>query len=204
MVKIKIIRHSERFDYTHPVGWLFCFGYPWSDAPLTYRGYKYAEEKGKKMIEENFHPKYIYSSPYNRTLSTSTEIKKSFPNCQIVIEPLLAEYQPYFRHSVILYPDGIPTTFNDQQTPFTYPETQNNFGERVQFIINKLIENNEDDFIIVTHGEILKFCISYLQNMFPNLNLENTSTPYLTVISFDYDKKNNYIVESSIKIYQNN
>lgn len=200
MVKIKIIRHSERLDFSHPFYWLFCFGHYWSDSPLTSNGYQIADAKGKQMINNEFNPKYIYTSPYNRTMATSTEIKNSFPHAQIIIEPLLAKYQPMYKHKIALYPKGIPTTYDGNVTEFSYPETIEQFTRRIKFIISKLLEKNTSDIIVITHGEVLKVYINYLQELYPNLILDPGTTPYLTILSFEYDDNNKIIIEDSIKL----
>lgn len=196
---IKIIRHSERLDYTSPLTWLFYFGHHWADSPLTRKGYIDAKDKGMEIKEQLSNPK-IYTSPYNRTMSTATEIKNSFLSSPIIIEPLLSEYQPIFSHKVNLYPNGIPTLYNGQETQFSYPETYELFYERVKFIIFKLIEDNTSDLILVTHGEILKVIIDFLQKQYPDVVNEPLKINYLTIISFEYDKPNNTIIKSSIII----
>jgi broad specificity phosphatase PhoE len=133
-------------------------------------------------------------------MATSTEIKKSFPDTEIIIEPLLAEYQPYYKHCINLYPDGIPTTYDGIETSFIYPEKYINFNKRVKFIISKLMDKHNDDIIVVTHGEVLKAFISYLQIQYPDLMLDSGSTPYLTVLSFKYVKVTKKIDETSIWI----
>ena len=198
MVKVKIIRHSERFDFSHPFYWLFCFGQYWADTPLTTNGYIIANDKGKQIMKDNFNPKYIYTSPYNRTMSTATEIKNSFPESQMLIEPLVSEYQPYRKHTVNLYPKGIPTSYDGKETSFTYPETYEKFLERVNFIITKLIEKNDHDFIIMTHGAVLKAFAVYLQHKFPDLILDPKDAPYLSVLSFDYDSESKQIIENTV------
>lgn len=203
MVKIKIIRHSERMDYTYPVYWMFCVGQYWADSPLTKNGYRIAYEKGKTIAENNTDIKYIYTSPYSRTMATAMEIKKSLPKAEIRIEPLLAEYQPRNKHTINLYPDGIPTTYEGSETEFVYPETPELFAKRVDFILTKLIEKHNDDFIIITHGEILKVFINTLQSQFPDTIVDAGCVPYLTTVSFEYDKKNNKILEKSIQVEQN-
>ena len=199
-MQIKIIRHSERLDFTHPFYWLLCFGHYWADSPLTTNGYKMAHNKGKKMLGSTFDPKHIYSSPYNRTLATSTEINASFPQSEIIIEPLLAEHQPSYKHTIALYPNGIPTTYNGQETVFSYPESYNDFIKRVHFIINKLIDKHDTDFIVVTHGEVVKVLVNYMQCLYPDQMIDAGSTPYLTTLSFTYDKINNKIIPESVSI----
>lgn len=200
MVQIKILRHSERLDYTYPLYWLLCFGQYWADSPLTSNGHRIANIKGKELKTDNFDPKYIYTSPYSRTLATATEINNTFTQSEVIIEPLLSEYQPNFRHRISLYPDGIPTTFEGEQTDFSYPESYDNFSKRIKYIINKLIDRHDCDLIIVTHGEVLKTFVSHIQNMYPDILLDPGNTPYLTVLSFEYDKKNNVIIEKSVRI----
>lgn len=199
MVLIRIIRHSERLDFANPFVWLFYFGHYWADSPLTINGHKNADLKGKELISNTFNPKYIYTSPYNRTLETSIEIKKSFPMAEIVIEPLLSEYQGYYQHKISLYPEGIPTTYEGMDTEFSYPESYEDFSKRVQFIIQKLIEKKMD-LIVVTHGELLRSLINYLQNIYSSIEIDPGMTPYLTVLSFEYDIESGQIIESSIKL----
>lgn len=200
MVKVKIIRHSERLDFTYPYFWIFYFGHYWADSPLTTDGHKYANDKGKYLINSNFNPKYIYTSPYTRTMSTATEIQKSCQQSEIVIEPLLSEYQPSYKHKINLYPDGIPTTCNGIETEFSYPETFEVFNKRVNHIITKLLDKNSEDFVVVTHGELLKTYINYVQSIYPDLMLDPGTTPYLTTLSFEYDKNLNKIIEKSVKL----
>lgn len=194
---IKIIRHSERLDFTYPLYWIFCIGQYWSDSPLTRNGHLIAAKKGKKLIDDNFKPKKIYTSPYKRTLATATEIKTSFPSIEIIIEPLLAEHQPNYKHNIDLYPNGIPTDYNGETTIFKYPESYSSFSKRIKFIIDNLMKANTEDFIIVTHGEVLKTFINYLNTLYPNIVLDPGNTPYLTILSFEYNEN---IIESSIKI----
>lgn len=204
MVHVKIIRHSERFDYKYPHYWIFYFGQYWKDPPLTSNGHLIAKLRGMKMATNNFNPVHIYTSPYIRTMSTATELKESFMNADIVIEPLLSEYQPYTAHAIGLYPNGIPTTYEGLQTEFEYPESTDLFCRRVKYIVQKLIDKNDGDIIIVTHGEIIKYYINHLLSMYPDLQLKyNTSVPYLSTVSFDFDKTKHKIVKESISIDTN-
>jgi len=197
MVLVKIIRHSERYDYHNPLSWIFCFGHYWADTPLTKRGHRMAEKKGESL-SASFQPSHIYTSPYNRTLATAVEIKKSFPSSLIIIEPLLAEYQPYYKHRLTLYPQGISL---ENYPEFQFPEEYAQFEKRVKFIIFKLIEEtNGSDLLIVTHGEIIKFLIFFLQNLFPDLLLDIEEVGYLTTLSFEYDKEKKIILENTVYV----
>jgi len=215
MVQVKIVRHSERLDYSQPTKWFgqFCTKYfyeylwkdnssgpYWSDSPLTENGLIMANTKGKQLAAGNFNPKYIYTSPYTRTIDTAKEIQKSFIEAKIVIEPLLSEYQPKYKHLITHYPSGIPTTYDGNDTGFCFPENYEDFNQRIKFIMAKLIEKNNDDILIVTHGEAIKVYAQYVKSIYPELTLELGSTPYLTTLSFDYDKCNQKIIEQSVRI----
>lgn len=200
MIEIKILRHSNRMDFTYPIKWMFYVGHYWSDSPLTDQGYTNAKNKGAQLASEGYIPHRIYSSPYNRTLATATEIKASFPQSELIIEPLLAEYQPKYGHAITLYPKGLPTTYDGHLTNFSYPESIENFSLRVRFIIGKLIEKNDSNILIVTHGELLKSYITYLQILFPSLLLDSINIPYLTTLSFTIVKNTGEILANSIKV----
>lgn len=218
MVQIKIIRHSERLDYTHRLYWWACcagyyvsnapivqdnIGYYLSDSPLTENGVTIAVEKGKEIAEifPEFQPSRIYTSPYIRTIQTSDAIAHTYP-VDIIHIPLLAEYQPYFSHTIREYPSGITTTFNELETGFSYPETYDQFEHRIHFVIDQLIDahkGSNEDILIVTHGEVVRASIQRLNAIFPALNLD-TSVPYLTMLSFTYDTDTNQIIESSCRL----
>lgn len=200
MVKIKILRHAQRLDYTQPWYWLMYFGSYWADTPLTDYGHQTAREKGKKLANDDFHPKHIYVSPYTRTINTGAEIMKSFHQCQMIIEPLLSEYQPRSAHCINAYPYGIPTTYNSNETEFQYPEEYTDFEKRVEFIVDRLIESNSSDIMIVSHGEFIRVSMKYLSKKFPDLILDSHAIPYLTTLTFEYHPDTKQIDENSIKI----
>lgn len=200
MQRIKIIRHSERLDCSHPFYWMFYIGHYWCDTPLTKRGYQLARSKGISISSPDFDPKYIYTSPYNRAMTTATCIKEAFPDTTLVIEPLISEYQPYFAHTISLYPDGIPTTYDGMETGFSYPESKEQLSKRVSFILDKIVDKHTDDLIIVTHGGIIKSFIELLRTLFPDLKIDSKSTPYLTTISFDVSLETRKISSENIII----
>jgi len=196
-MKVKIIRHGERMDYSNPLYWAFHFGHYWYDSPLTTNGHNSARKKGVELKNNGFNPKYIITSPYLRTLETSSEINMSF-NATIQIEPLLSEYQKNYIHRTSLYPNGIPTTFNGNPTTYKYPETYDVFKDRVIFIINSLLFNHDDDMIIVSHGELIKVYALYLLELYITEIFELPYIDYLTILSFDYE--DGQIIKESINI----
>lgn len=202
---IKIIRHSERYDYSYPHRWIFFFGYYWADTHLTTEGRKKAAARARLMMRSKYHVNYIYTSPYIRTMETATEMKTVFGGSQIIIESLLSEYQPYWRHNVSLYPDGIPTSYQGSETEFSFPETKELHRKRIDFIINKIIEkhDNKDNIIIITHGEVIKTFADILNSRFPDLILNTSNLPYLVELSFEFDKNKNEFIENTIIINHN-
>lgn len=203
-MKVKIIRHGERADYSTPWKWAFSFGHYWADPPLTENGVDKSYQKGIDIAKENnFNPKYIYSSPYLRTMMTATQLKESFPESKIVIENLLSEYQNAHQHSVGLYPKGISTKYNGIDTGFSFPESYNDFNKRAEYILKNLIKDNlENDLFIVTHGEMLKSIALILMTQFKGLILNCKGLTYLSMIVFDVDIDGN-ILENTIKFIKN-
>lgn len=193
MYKVKIIRHAERLDYKNPLQWFFSFGQYWADTPLTNNGYLLAYQKGVDIMSENFNPQKIYTSPYIRTMATASQIQKSITSANVVIEPLISEYQQLFRHNTTMYPAGIPA-IKLPHLFFEYPESYENFVVRVEYAINSLLEKNTDDFIIVTHGAFL----SAFMAIYCDIQKE-TSFAYLSSITFMYDTINKKILQLSIK-----
>lgn len=200
MQRIKIIRHSERLDFTKPLYWLMCIGQYWADSPLTSNGHQMAQKKGSDLATNNFRPKFIFTSPYNRTIATATEISKSFPSAAVVIQPLLSEYQPNFAHNISIYPNGIDTNFEGKETGFNFPESETEFKSRVKFILQKLIEQNEEDIMIVTHGEFIKKSIDIVCELNPLLEseLEYQKIPYLAVVTIEFDRSTQTIMRCVI------
>jgi broad specificity phosphatase PhoE len=196
--QIKIIRHAERVDHKNPLYWMCCIGQFWMDSPLTHHGHETAKLKGEIMINDNFDPSVIYASPYIRTLATATEIKQSFTKANVVIEPLLAEYQYSHTHRINLYPNGIETTHNGKNTKYKYPETHELFKDRIQYIINSIIDQTTDDVLIVTHGEFISVIINLFVELYKITN-PFKSIPYLACVSFMVDTKN-ILVEDTIVI----
>lgn len=200
MIKVKIIRHAERYDYVNPLSWMFYFGHYWSDPPLSNRGYQWTKQKASSWENEQFCPKQIYTSPYVRTMATAVVFKDHFMDCQMAVIPLLAEYQPSYAHKTTFYPKGIPTDCDNCPTHFVYPESNISFKKRVKFIIHHLFSISKSDILIVTHGEVLRSLKEILMAEAPHLIANNEPIPYLHTLAFDYDTVNQGIVKESIKV----
>jgi len=183
---IIFMRHAERLDLTQPFRWLLHLGHHWSDTPLTRKGQKLAYQKGIELSQKGWNIRKIYTSPYIRTMATATQIARSFPSSQIIIEPLLAEYQPYYRHFLDLYPEGIP----DSESPgqhFRYPEDYAQFGRRVLYTINWILDMDPDNTttLIITHAEFLKYYLEHLRSS--GLNIPEINIEYLSTFSIKYN-----------------
>lgn len=188
-MKVKIVRHSIRYDSTHMIKWL------WKvitgkdmffDTPLSSQGLLKAEEYGKLLVEPDFNPTKFYVSPYVRTQQTAFEIQKSFPNSEIVLEPLLGEFQAVFHQSLNSYPDGLPGNLHDIE--FKFPESYLGLAGRCQYILNDIIDHNED-VIIVTHSETIRTLAIHF-NLVYGANLNIKDIPYLCTLSFDVKDTN--------------
>lgn len=202
LTKVRIIRHSARLDQSNYFTWQFMIGQYGDDSSLSTDGYTMAITKGQQLASEGLKFKHVFCSPYKRTIATGTQFLESFPESTIVIEPLLAEEQLSKAHIIELYNKPIPCKYNGVLTEFSFPETVSTFNKRVQFIVSKLIEDHGDsgDIVMVTHGAIVKSYASYVSSLFPDLGIDTWTAPYLTTLSFTFDKSSQTIVKDSVKM----
>jgi broad specificity phosphatase PhoE len=203
---IKIMRHGARQDVSNPISWLsglFCNYF--HDTSLSYYGHQTSIEKGKALKNKEFNPKWIFTSPYQRTIETANNIRLSFPESSFDIIPLLAEYQPNYAQRINCYKDSVPTNYYNELTEFSYPETHEQFKKRVVFTINKLINKcnnlqNDTNILVVTHAEFVRCFIDYLSKVYPDLVLDSNNITYLSSVTFEYDVNTGLISENNIII----
>lgn len=202
MLKIKIMRHSERYDHIHYLKWWSsCLWVNISDSPLTENGINMADAKGKELLDNGFCPNVVFSSPYTRTIDTSIEILKYFPKADFFIEPLLSEFQYWYAHTTFLYKEGIPCKYKGEDTNYNFPESYQEFDSRVNFIMEKIINDykSKNTILIITHSEFIKSYINFIKKNTETI-INEPAINYLTSVTFDYDINNSCIDGKSVII----
>jgi broad specificity phosphatase PhoE len=188
MSKIVILRHGDRYDYENPLVWLWGFTNRKWDTELSYQGIKHTQIVSQELLDKVFtdnKPTHIITSPWIRCMQTATIIQQYFKDCEIIIEPLLGEYEKTLE-SCTLYPNGRPIEFEEtreieedtdekQNTiegsyiEFIRPEDEKNVTDRSVYISEKL-KKKYPKSIWVTHRTVMEKITSYynLQSLIGN------------------------------------
>ena len=125
------------------------------DPILSTNGLEQTKNIGRKLFNSNFTPKVIITSPYIRCIQTSTQIQSSYETNtpEIILSPILGEYQYYWKQICASYPFGIPEKHNNKI--YEYPENKYNLKKRSIDILEEII-NKYDNAIVVTHKSIVE------------------------------------------------
>uniref|UniRef100_A0A915JF91 Uncharacterized protein n=1 Tax=Romanomermis culicivorax TaxID=13658 RepID=A0A915JF91_ROMCU len=156
-----IIRHGERVDNVW-ADWRSAYvDHPVDDCPLSKRGRYQAERIAQELFL--FKPKAVFSSPYQRCLSTMAPAARR-KSWEIKIEPGLGEvldehnYPPQYLipHSIFRYYKDVPFDFdyNPVAKFFSLPAEPNLFRSerRIKRVINELmIEYGLTGMIYMAH-----------------------------------------------------
>ncbi len=160
--KIWLVRHGERLDFVQPE-W-FNTAIKRYDPPLSDNGVIQAQDLAQKLKLSNI--KYIFCSPFLRTIQTAYEIAKEL-NLLINIEAGLGEWLNadwmselpeihYLEELKINYP-----LLNCNYESFIfpqYPETEINLKNRCYETINFITQQYTEDLLIIGHKDSIKQC----------------------------------------------
>ncbi len=156
------------------------------DPPLSAKGLSKSEELGRLFYENKIIPEAIVVSPFTRCIQTATQIQKSLDyTTDIILNPLLGEYEFMWKHTCASYPFGIvpiylyKTDNKIDKIECKYPEKYEDMNSRCNFIIEKLI-NKYDNLIIVSHSSIVKYLAKYLSQN-DDLEVEINFSDYIKV-----------------------
>lgn len=155
--KIIVMRHGDRNDYHNPLYWIFGYCITRWDTELSSYGIENSKKVGKEL-SESITPTHIITSPWLRCIQTATIIKNYFPNSELIVEPLLGEYEKKIEYCT-LYPEG-RTEYKDM---FQRPENENTIKDRAQFIKKKLASKYPHS-IWITHQRVMKEILSSVVN----------------------------------------
>jgi len=169
-----IVRHGERIDHIDEK-WIKMAKRPF-DPGLSTRGMEQAREVGEKLKRDGECLDYIYSSPFQRTLETATEIAKVL-NMRIRIENGIAESVRVesvkkweekegrtWPHLRLLSQEEIKVMFplvdfsHRSVVQTSYPETEEQLYQRIVKVVNELPKSHEGQCILlVSHQSPVEY-----------------------------------------------
>ena len=162
------------------------------DIELNDTGIKQAEELSNKILEESYKFSKIYSSPQKRALKTAEILSRVTNVDYISIEGLeeinLGEWEGLSWAEVkekypIEYEEWL---INRRYTKPSKGESYQDMLERVFAAIHKIVNENCDDVVIVTHSAVIMCIQCYLTNTpFDEMTKFKTDNTSITEIESD-------------------
>ena len=183
-----ILRHGEIYSgswwwwrMTHLVS------FDRDDPPLSEGGMQKSEVLGQVLLKEKFVPEAIVVSPFIRCIQTATQIQKSLePTSEVIINPMLGEYEFLWKHLCANYPYGLPASYvhktenGNKKISCNYPETYEDMQKRCEFVAEEIM-SRYDNAIFITHGSLVKFFAGYFSGNPENENLPIHFSDYIKV-----------------------
>lgn len=172
-MKIFLIRHGQsEYNINFKPGLIR----PFTD-PLTELGKKEANEIGEYLINKNINNKYIYSSPYTRTLQTA-QIINNYLKTELITEDGLKEYnvgdwdgkpEQEILNNIAKFPKS-------ERYKFVPPNGESwlAVAERFRRVINDTMTDNA---IYISHLAPIRLVINLLTELDP---AEWTNTEFLS------------------------
>ncbi|MBS4178327.1 histidine phosphatase family protein [Lederbergia citrea] len=174
MKKIYIIRHCEAEGQA-------------AEAKLTDRGMNQAADLSEFFANKKVDR--IISSPYKRAIK-SVEPLANHLNLEIEIERKLSERVL----STKSFPDWfekIRTTYDDLELKFEGGESSQEAMKRIIEVVEKVFNSEDENTVIVTHGNIMSLLLTYYVKDFGFEGWRNLSNPDIFLLRND-DKKITY------------
>ena len=155
-----VVRHGLRIDFTTP-DWVKTAGNPYNP-PLDPKGLEQAGETAERLMNENI--KYIFSSPFYRTLQTASAVAEKL-KVEICVESGFSEWlkAEEFKYMPDLYnlddmKNEFPLINREYKSIVSaeYPESREELDERTEKALEKIIEKYKSNILIISHGSPIK------------------------------------------------
>ena len=186
MKNIIVIRHTQSVQHTNGmVG-------GWTDWELTERGKKQAITIGKYLKNSISFDKYImYTSDLKRAKQTAdginvhlglnTIMRKELREINVGIETETTV--KWFNENKKKHDDVV---YNFDYRPFPNAESNRDLWHRVSRFMNEIIDSNDNNIIIVSHGVTLKFFLTmWLNDDFDTLKDSKIFVGIISKLSID-------------------
>jgi|SRR6185369_1861948 len=155
---IYLIRHGEPYNPNKIV-------YGRLPVPLTERGRQQITHLAEKLKRDQVSPDIIISSPLKRTIETTEEIKKIFPDAPVIYENDLQEYFGDFSDMTIDQFEALGNYYRAKETLARNIEQPESVIGRMLGVMEKALTAHKDKTIfLVSHGDPIMWLFWKLTN----------------------------------------
>lgn len=159
---------------------------------LTDLGLKQAQELKEFLKDHNI--SYITSSPYIRAVDTITPLSKEL-NITVNIDERLKE-KVLISKEVEDFTPLLIEAFKDIDLRFEGGESSREATTRAIEVIEDLLNREDENIAVVTHGELFSLIVKYFDNSFGYEGWQRLTNPDVYVLTF----KDKDINKRSVKI----
>lgn len=168
MKNIYLIRHCK------------AYGQP-SEAELTEVGLKQAVKLRDFLL--NYNIQYIVSSPYVRAVKTIMPLSEHL-NIKINTDHRVRE-KLLISHVVEDYTPYLLAAYEDMNIAFHGGESSNEATKRAIEALSELLQKEEENIAVVTHGELFSLIIRYFDKISGFDFWKNLSNPDVYLLRFE-------------------
>lgn len=157
-----------------------------AEAKLTDLGLKQAKELMEFL--KPYDIKYIASSPYVRAVDTITPLSREL-NLSINIDERLKE-KVLTSKEVEDFTPLLKAAFKDMDLKYEGGESSREATSRAIEALKDLINREESNIAVVTHGELFSLIIKYFDNSFGYEGWQSLTNPDVYVLTFKDNEMN--------------
>ncbi|MCS6956454.1 MAG: phosphoglycerate mutase family protein, partial [Patescibacteria group bacterium] len=176
---------------------------------LTPKGKKQIEKIAKNFSHQKINLKKIFSSPLKRAYQSALIFKKYYPKTQIIIDENLKEinFGEFERKKWEFIKDHYQDWLNKYlknkfNTPYPKGESRKDLINRINFFIKKNLTDNDKNYLIITHEEVIRSFLSIFFNnqeyFFSRENLLKIENGKVNSVFFDKKLNHIYQINSDI------
>ncbi|MGD6778004.1 histidine phosphatase family protein [Sutcliffiella horikoshii] len=152
-----------------------------AESPLTKEGFKQAAELA--VLFSNIQINRIISSPFLRAIQSVEPFSKEM-NIGIELDERLAERT---LSSVNLpdWMDKLKATYEDMELKFEGGESSREAMDRIVTVVEEALESDDENIIIVTHGNIMSLLLKNYQESFGYEDWKSLRNPDVFLLKRD-------------------
>ncbi|MCM3439616.1 histidine phosphatase family protein [Metabacillus halosaccharovorans] len=171
MKNIYLVRHCEA-EGQHP------------ESPLTEIGHIQALELSRYFSHINIH--HIISSPYKRAIESIQPLANRL-NLKVEVNKNLTE-RVLSSNNLTDWLDKLKLTYDDMEIKYEGGESSQEAMNRILEIVEEVFENEENNTIIVTHGNLISLLLKHYNNKFGFDDWRNLTNPDVFLLKLENRK----------------